>query len=473
MGPPGSHPSAALERGGRQSVTKGFFINKNSSSSIGFWTAVALVISNMVGTGVFTSLGFQLQAVPSAFCALSLWALGGVLAACGALTYAELASAMPRSGGEYTYLGETFHPSLGFLSGWVSGTVAFTAPMALSAMAFGRYMGGVFPSFSPHLLGLAALLGVSAAHLWSGDKGARFLNLWTAVKVLPILAILFFGLFLAPSAGASFLPVRADGARLASPGFAVSLVFVSYAYSGWNASTYLAAEVHQPERNVPRSILLGTALVTGLYLLLNAAFLRVAPLSELAGTLEVGNVAGEKIWGSAGRAMVGGAVGLGLVASLSSFVMAGSHLVKTIGQDFPRARFLSRVNTRGNPWVAIVSQTAIALLLFLTSSFERVMTYVGFTLAVFTVLAVLAVFRRRARGGVVSGYRTWGYPWTPILFLAFNFWMMIFILKGHPWESLAGLGTLAAGFAVYVLLTAKAPSPEISSPSTIERTFNA
>lgn len=433
-------------------------ISSPQARKIGYLTAAALVISNMVGTGVFTSLGFQLQAVPSAFCVLSLWALGGILAACGALTYAELASAMPRSGGEYTYLGEVFHPSLGFLSGWVSGTVAFAAPMALSAMAFGRYMGGVFPSVSPQAMGLAALLGVSAVHLWSGDKGARFLNLWTAVKVLPILAILLFGLFLAPGAGTHFAPVRADLARLASPGFAVSLVYVSYAYSGWNASTYLAAEVDQPAKNVPRSILFGTALVMVLYILLNAAFLRVAPLSELAGTLEVGNVAGEKMWGPAGRVFVGGAVGLGLVASLSSFIMAGSHLVKTIGDDFPRARFLSRVNRRGNPWVAILSQGVIAVLLFLTGSFDRVMTFVGFTLTVFTVLSVLAVFRRRARGGVVSGYRTWGYPWTPIVFLGFNFWMMIFILKEHPWESLAGLVTLAVGGSVYGLLIAKGNS---------------
>lgn len=406
----------------------------------------------MIGTGVFTSLGFQLQAVPSAFSALSLWALGGILAACGALTYAELASAIPRSGGEYTYLGEIFHPALGFLSGWVSGTVAFAAPMALSAMAFGRYMGGVFPSISPQVLGLMALLGVTAVHLWSRDRGAKFLNLWTVVKIMPIIVIVLFGLLMTPSVGTHFGPTRADVASIGSPGFAVSLVYVSYAYSGWNASTYLAADVHQPAHNVPRSILLGTALVTGLYLLLNAAFLRVAPLSELVGTLEVGNVVGEKIWGASGRALVGASVGLGLMSSLSSFVMAGSHLVKKIGDDFPRARFLSCVNRRGNPWVAILSQTGIGLLLFLTASFERVMTYVGFTLTVFTVLAVLAVFFRRARNGVVSGYRTWGYPWTPIVFLVFNFWMMIFILKEHPWESLAGVGTLAVGGVVYTYL---------------------
>jgi APA family basic amino acid/polyamine antiporter len=188
------------------------------------------------------------------------------------LTYAELAAAMPRSGGEYTYLGELFHPALGFLSGWVSGTVAFAAPMALSAMAFGRYMSAVFPAVSPQVLGLTALLGVSAVHLWSGDKGARFLNLWTAIKILPIAVIVVFGLFLVPSAGTHFGPVRADLGRLVSPGFAVSLVYVSYAYSGWNASTYLAGEVSLPARNVPRSILFGTAIVTGLYLLLNAAF---------------------------------------------------------------------------------------------------------------------------------------------------------------------------------------------------------
>ncbi len=426
----------------------------------------------MVGTGVFTSLGFQLAAVPSAFCALCLWSLGGILAACGALTYAELAAAMPRSGGEYTYLGELFHPALGFLSGWVSGTVAFAAPMALSAMAFGRYMSAVFPAVSPQVLGLTALLGVSAVHVWSGDKGARFLNLWTAIKILPIAVIIVFGLFLVPSAGTHFGPVRADLGRLVSPGFAVSLVYVSYAYSGWNASTYLAGEVSLPARNVPRSILFGTALVTGLYLLLNAAFLRVAPLSELAGTLEVGNVAGDKIWGPAGRIFVGASVGLGLVASLSSFILAGSRLVKTIGEDFARAGFLAQVNRRGNPRAAIVSQVLIALVLFLTSSFERVMTYIGFTLTVFTVLTVLAVFRRRAQGGVVTGYRTWGYPWTPLVFLGFNLWMMVFLLKEHPWESLAGLGTLAAGFGVYWILTVTGKTSEIVVKNNSERTIN-
>jgi APA family basic amino acid/polyamine antiporter len=169
---------------------------------------------------------------------------------------------------------------------------------------------------------------------------------------------------------------------------------------------------------------------------------------------------------------VGASVGLGLVASLSSFILAGSRLVKTIGEDFARAGFLAQVNRRGNPRAAIVSQVLIALVLFLTSSFERVMTYIGFTLTVFTVLTVLAVFRRRAQGGVVTGYRTWGYPWTPLVFLGFNLWMMVFLLKEHPWESLAGLGTLAAGFGVYWILTVTGKTSEIVVKNNSERTIH-
>jgi len=421
---------------------------------ITLWTAVGVVIANMIGTGVFTSLGFQAAATPSEWTLLFLWVIGGGLAICGALSYAELGAAMPRSGGEYNYLSQIYHPSVGFLSGWVSGTVAFAAPIALAALAFGEYIAGAFPVLPPKALAVLVLVVITAVHLSSLKSAVRFQNISTLLKVLPIMILGAAGLYFVKSHGHVGLPTATDFNLVLTPPFAVSLVYVSYAYSGWNASTYLAGEVKNPERNVPLSVILGTLIVLVAYLVLNFIFIHSIPMNELKGTLQVGALSGQKIFGPLGGKIVSLFIGLGLIATISSMLLASSRVLKTIGEDFAKIGWLARSNNVGHPRNAILIQAVIALALLLTSSFDQVLTYVSFTLTLFTVLTVAGIYRLRAKtAGRPRPHTAWGYPYTPAIFIVFNLYMMIFLLMQRPLEAVAGLLTVITGAGVYFWLS--------------------
>jgi basic amino acid/polyamine antiporter, APA family len=432
-------------------LTPGQAIDKKRK--IGFPTATAVVVSNMVGTGVFTSLGFQVLGINQALPLLLLWVIGGLLALCGGFAYGELGSTFPRSGGEYNYLTRLYHPAAGFMSGFVSATVGFAAPTALAAMAFGRYMHGVIPSFDPVILATVLILCVTVIHLFEIRIGGQFQGIATLCMASLIMAFIACGLFVSHSVTLDFRPSAANLGLLFSPSFAVSLVYVSYAYSGWNGSTYLASEIRDPSSLVPKSILTGTAIVMVLYLLLNFVFLKSTPLGDLAGKVEVGLVSANNVFGEGGGRIMGILISLCLIAMTSSMVLAGPRVLKIMGHDYPRLSFFSRETRHGIPWVAILMQSAIALAFLWTSTFEKVLTYVGFTLALITCLSVLGIFVLRARRfDMASAYKTTGFPVTPVLFLAFNIWMLVFLLKERPVESIAGLGTLAAGFIVYLFV---------------------
>ncbi|HET7155024.1 MAG TPA: amino acid permease, partial [Hyphomicrobiaceae bacterium] len=202
-------------------------------------TATAIAVADMIGIGVFTSLGFQVRGIPSAFALLALWIVGGITALCGALSYAELAAALPRSGGEYNFLSRIYHPAVGFLAGWVSATVGFAAPIAVAAMAFGTYFEGVFPGSPPLLLGLALAWIVSLVHLSGVRQSSMFQNVSTAIKVVLIAAFIIAGFAFGSPQPISFVPSAQDLTYIFSAPFAISLVFVMYSYSGWNAATYI------------------------------------------------------------------------------------------------------------------------------------------------------------------------------------------------------------------------------------------
>src|SRR5438552_3946876 len=229
--------------------------------SVTLVTATALAVADMVGIGVFTSLGFQVKDLPSGLSLVLLWTVGGIMALCGALSYAELAAAFPRSGGEYNFLSRIYHQALGFMAGWVSATVGFAAPVALAAMAFGKYFQGVFSAGSPVLLSFAAVWIIALFHLRNLKLGSAFQNFSTVLKLLLIGAIISAGVFHFTNPELSFLPTRSDIAPIFATPFAVGLVYVMYSYSGWNASAYIISEVRRPERNVPRSLLCGTLVV--------------------------------------------------------------------------------------------------------------------------------------------------------------------------------------------------------------------
>src|SRR3954468_24123597 len=259
-------------------------------------TATCIVVANMVGTGIFTSLGFQVTGLPTGFSILALWIAGGSCALCGALSYAELGAALPRSGGEYNFLSAIYHPSLGFLAGWISATVGFAAPVAIAAIAFGTYFGAVVPGLNPLVLSLAVVTICTVVLLRDLQLGSAFQNGSTILKIALILIIVAAGFWVKSSQPISFLPAKGDGALIVSAPFAVSLYWVMYAYSGWNASTYIVGELRNPARTIPLSVGLGTLLVMALYVATNAVFLRTTPVAELAGKQQVAVIAGSHIF---------------------------------------------------------------------------------------------------------------------------------------------------------------------------------
>jgi APA family basic amino acid/polyamine antiporter len=421
-----------------------------SKKVIGFYTATSIVIANMIGTGVFTSLGFQVLGTHSVFALLLLWVIGGVVALCGALAYGELAAAMPRSGGEYHYLSKIFHPSIGFLSGWVSVTVGFAAPVALAAMALGNYSSKVFHGLNPVLIACSVVAALTLIHSTDLKLGSRFQNVFTFLKVILIIIFIICGFTLGNGQPISLMPDAGSWTDILNPAFAVSLVYVSYAYSGWNASAYMAGEIENPQRNLPRSLFRGTLVVMVLYLLLNFIFLYMVPTSELAGQLEVGYIAAGKIFGETGGKIMGAVIALLLVSSVSSMILAGPRVAQAMGEDIPLLSVFAVKTQKGIPVYAILLQSMITIALVLTSSFEAVLTYVGFTLSLFTFLTVFGLFVLRLRNPQLPRpYRTWGYPVTPVIFLALTGWTMIFVFRDKPVESLYGLGTVATGLAIY------------------------
>ncbi|WP_240047337.1 APC family permease [Hymenobacter nivis] len=442
---------------------------------ISFLTGAAIVVANMVGTGVFTSLGFQVLDIQSGFALLMLWAVGGLIALCGAVSYGELAAAMPRSGGEYHYLGQIYHPALGFLSGWVSATVGFAAPTALAALALGEYAKSVWPGLGQavvagttitgaSLLGVGVVLALTVVHGTSTRAGSRLQIVITALKVAILVAFIGAGLVAGEGQPLSYAPDAAGWRAVLSPAFAVSLVYVSYAYSGWNAAAYLTGEIENPGRNLSRILLAGTAVVLLLYVGLNYVFLRSTPLAGLKGQVEVGFVAATSLFGAPAGRLAGGIIAALLVSTISSMIFAGPRIVQAMGEDLPALRFFAAKSRAGVPVRALLLQTGITLAFILRPSFKEILVYAGFVLNLFTFLTVLGLFVLRWRKPhLLRPYRAWGYPFTPLAFLALSGWTLAFILRDKPTESRYGLLTLAGGLVVYLVTTRFFRSPRPAS----------
>ena len=417
--------------------------------TVGFFTACGIVIANIIGTGVFTSLGFQVADIQSGFALLMLWVVGGIAALCGALCYGELSAALPRSGGEYHFLSQIYHPAVGFMAGFISATVGFAAPIALAAMAFGKYFAGVFNFGSPVLISFVLVWIVALFHFGNLRLGSAFQNVWTIVKLILIAALIVAGMVV-QGESINFFPQTADTTAIFSGAFAVSLVYVMYSYSGWNASSYIIGEVKRPERTVPRSLLVGTLIVMGAYVLLNAMFLATTPQPELRNQVEVGLIAGKHIFGENGGRVVGAIICLGLISAISSMTWIGPRVTMSMGEDHWLLRFLGRKNSHGVPANAVIVQLLIVNVLLLTRSFEVVVIYIQFALLLCSLLTVAGVIVLRAtRPDLSRPYRVWLYPLPPILFSAITLWMMIYLLKSKTTESVAGLVTAIAGLLLY------------------------
>ena len=436
-----------------------------SAGTVSWVTATAIVVADMVGVGVFTSLGFQVNDIRSGFSLLLLWVVGGIVAICGAFCYAELATMFPRSSGEYNFLRQIYHPAFGFVAGWLSATVGFAAPIALAAMAFGVYFKSIMPGAPPLALGLGIIWLAALVHMGGLWFRGAYHNAWTALKLVLIVVFIVAGFGYGDWHAISFAPSTVDLGYIAGAPFAISLVFVMYSYSGWNAATYIVGELRDPTRNLPRALFVGTAIVIALYVGLNAVFLVTTPMHELAGQIDVAIVAGKHLFGEIGGRIVGALICLGLVSSISAMTWIGPRVTMTMGEDMSLLRIFARKSKQDVPAVAIIFQLLVSNLLLLTQSFEAVLDFIQFSLTFCSFFAVLGVIKMRiTRPKLARPYRAWGYPVTPLIFLSVMLFMMYYLVVNRPLQSLAGFAMMSAGLIIYYTsrLLSDAPSSDAS-----------
>jgi len=425
---------------------------KYQGKPVTLFSATILVIANMIGTGVLTTLGLQLISVHSVPSVLMLWIVGGVSAFCGALAYGELGAIMPRSGGEYAYLSNIYHPAAGFLSGCASFVAGFGAPVALTAIALGHYMQAVFPEINRTAAAVSVIAVLTMIHLVDVRFGCQFQNVLTAGKILLIVTFIAAGFF-TPHPQQVVLWEGNEVETIFSPAFAVALVYVSYAYSGWNASAYVAGEIQKPERNLPVSLFVGTLFVSICYVLLNFIFLYTVPVQQLTGRIDVAYLSAKAVFGSSGARIVTLLICLALISNLSSMIMAGPRVIQAMGEDIRVLRLFAKKNRRGSPVYAILLQSSFALILAVTSTFNAILIYVGFTLTLFAFVTVLGVFVLRVKKpGIKRPFKMWGYPVTPAFYLVLNGWMLCYLLIQRPFPSVVGLLTVGSALLLYGLL---------------------
>jgi len=414
--------------------------------------ATAIVVADMVGVGVFTSLGFQVKDIPSGFSILLLWTVGGLVALCGVFSYSELGAMFPRSSGEYNFLSRAYHPAFGFLAGWVSATVGFAAPVALAAMAFGEYAKSVVPDVPPMALAIGVVLLVSLVQLAGVKHSSTFQLISTILKVALIVAFLLAGFVIGTPQPVSFAPSSSDLSHVISAPFAIGLVFVMYSFSGWNAATYIIGEMKTPQQNLPRALLAGTLIVLVIYVALNAVFLLTAPIDKLSGQIDVASISGRYIFGDVGGRIVGAMICIGLISSISAMMWIGPRVMMTMGEDIPALRVFSRRSAGGAPAYAILFQLAVACLLLFTRSFEAVLDFIQFALLFCSFFTVLGVIKLRITSPQLPRpYRAWGYPITPLVFLLVTVFMMYYLLTERPLQSFLGTLIMISGLLIYAV----------------------
>ncbi|MGE5194198.1 MAG: APC family permease [Deltaproteobacteria bacterium] len=423
------------------------------SASIGVTTGTLLIVANMIGVGVFTTTGYMVGVIKSPIAVLISWLIGAVAALCGALSYAELGAALPRNGGEYQFLSRIYHPAVGFVSGLASLVVGFAAPLALFSMVFGTYLNGLVPAVPPLLSGLALIVVLAVLHTLHVGSGSRLHNLFTLGKVGLIVAFILAGVLYGDLSRLTAESEQTIAEALGSRMFAVELVYVSFAYSGWNTAAYMAGEFRQPARDIPRAILAGTIVVAFLYLGLNIVFLASAPLKELANREEVAQIAATSLFGDRGGQLVAFMIMAGLISTASSNVMAGPRVYEAMGLDYPALKFLSVRRAGGGPVLAIALQAGLAAVMLLTSSFSALLKYVSVTLALFAGATVAGVLVLRQREpNLPRPCRTWGYPLTPVLFVALELWMIVYTVRDTPMTAAVSAGTVVAGLILYAIV---------------------
>ena len=407
----------------------------------------------MIGTGVFTSLGYQLLDIQSGFSIIMLWFIGGVISLFGALSYSELASALPRSGGEYYLLSRILHPSIGLSAGIISATVGFSAPAVLAAIALANYLKPIFVNVNVSILAATVIILLNILHSFSLGVGKSFQVWSTLLKLFTMILFIFAGIFFSDKQDISFSPRLEDLKIVLSPEFAVNLVWVSYAYAGWNSSVYVVGEIVKPNKNIFKSILIGTLLVAAFYVMLNYVFLVVSPIESLKGEIEIGYISSVNLFGEKSAKLISILIGLLLLSTVSSYVYVGPRIIQAIGEDYDKLSFLSKINQNGVPFNAFIIQLVISLGFILSSTFEEVILYTGIILIITTSITVCSLIYLRLKEPYLNRpYKVWGYPFTPFIFIILNSWILVYTVYLKPAESIIGICLMIFSLGLFFVL---------------------
>jgi len=428
---------------------------------LGLFPSTNIVIANMIGAGIFTTSGLLMTGLGNPLWMVILWVAGGIIALCGALSYGELGAAMPGAGGEYLFLSKLYHPVFGFLSGWISFIVGFSAPIAASAMGFSEYLCRALPAISGNgiineiwtkkIISVSVILIFSFIHYRGIKTGTRLQNLLTLLKVLLIAILLVAGFSSGKGSFSNFVNDVPGGRGF--PGWKItglSLMWIMFAYSGWNASTYLGAEIKNPARTLPRSLLYGTGIVVIIYVALNILYVYGINPEQMKGVVSVGGLAMGNLFGRSAEVLFSLLIGFALFSSLSAFIIIGPRVYYSMAKDGLFFKSVAKIHPQfGVPSNSIILQCIIACILAMSGSFEQILTYMGFSLGIFPVLAVAGIFILRRSDP--SALRLPGFPVAQVLYISAGIMMLTLSFLERPGESSVALATVAAGIPVYLI----------------------
>jgi len=437
--------------------------DENLKRQLGLFPSTNIVIANMIGAGIFTTSGLLLAGLHNPILMMVLWAVGGIIAICGALSYGELGAAMPQAGGEYLFLSKLYNPLSGFLSGWVSFMVGFSAPIAASALGFSEYFcravpvlpawldkaGIISPLWTGKLLSVSIILIFTFIHYRGIKYGAKIQNVLTGLKVVLIMTLLIAGF----TSGKGDMSNFSKGGNIA-PGLTgwktigLSLMWIMFAYSGWNASTYLGAEIKNPSKILPRSLLFGTGIVILLYLGINMLYIYGINPEAMKGVISVGGLAMGNLFGRSADILFSLLIAFALFSSLSAFIIIGPRVYYSMAKDGLFFRSAGKIHERYQvPSNSILLQCIIAVVMVLSGTFEQVLTYMGFALGIFPILTVFGVIKLRRENP--DAIRMPGFPITQIIFITASLLILGLSYAERPLESSIAALTVIAGIPAY------------------------
>jgi basic amino acid/polyamine antiporter, APA family len=430
---------------------------------LGLFPVTNIVVANIIGAGIFTTTGFMMDSLGNPVIMMILWLFGGIIALCGAISFGELGATYPQAGGEYIFISKLFSPLLGFLSGWLSLIVGFSAPIAASAIGFSEYLSLAFPSLqrillSSEIVSLALFKKLTAIfvillftliHSRGVIFGTRIQNVLTILKVSLISGLIFAGFVFGEGSIQHFK--NAGEFQFSFSGWksiGLSLMFVMFAYSGWNSATYIGSEIKSPGKVIPRSLLISTGIVTVLYLLLNMFFVFALSPGEIKGVPEIAGLAAGKAFGKMAEAVISLLISFALVSSLSAFIILGPRVYYSMTREGYFFAFAAKIHPRFKvPVGAVLLQSSIAVILVATGTFEQILVYMGFSLGIFPIIAVAGIFKLRQKGE--SALKLPGYPIVQVIFIVAGLVMLMLAFFERPLESSIAILTALSGIPVF------------------------